>query len=244
MKNSFLKHSYANRVIALAFLTALTVHAQDVQPLVHVLELKSLAEQREEECKIKDAADLYKAARESVRNSHSMNSVASGANGFTEAEIDERLAKLAKRGQEIANESHNASELLKRGQAESAFKSWQAYNGPACDPGLGSQIEEARRQSAALISNGDNEPDVRRKFRLYLDAFHLDNQVEGLYGRMSSAHEQVDKLPCNGCRVASKTVKTVVILGGIGAGAYFGWREYQHYEKAHSTACGAGTPCQ
>ena len=204
----------------------------NIKPLVRVLETKQLAEQSESECRLSEARSLYVTAGKSLKDVGGASFSGAGA-GVTQAEIDDQIVKIDERQKVINRESRKAADALKQGQVESALNIWQAYNGPSCDPELGTKLQQTRSRALELTTQADAEADPKRRLQVYLDAFHMDSQTPGLYQKLSQTHQQVDQIPCNACRAVGKTVKTVVILGAIGALGVVGWREYQHYEKTH-----------
>ncbi len=229
--------TYTGKTFTAMFLLAVTIcgvgRAQDdnYRPLARVLEQKKLAAEAVENCDFNGARAMYNSMSKSLKDT--TGSFATAGAGVTQAEIDKKLVEIDQRQKAIDRDNKKVADLLNRGQAETALSTWQAYNGQACSPEMGSKIQAARSRARELTAQGTAEPNPKQRLPILLEAFHTNNQQPGLFQELSSTRQQVAQIPCTTCRAVGKTVKTVVILGAIGGLGYVGFTQYQHWEKTH-----------
>lgn len=219
------------RTPTLFLLAAVIGIAQDVEPLLRALDLKAAADARNAACRLTEARELYTKAATALHAPSKRTDADDAGRGKLRASVEVALNELGVHEQVIRDGQRTVAGYISRNLLQSARDAWNSYDGPHCDPDLGKQLDELIRQAADEAQKGDDEVNPRRRLAHYQAAFNRNSQTPGLYKRLAATRQQVDNLPCNGCRVAGKVVKRTVILGIIGGGAYIGWQQYDRHRR-------------
>ncbi|MBZ5726961.1 MAG: hypothetical protein LAP87_18440 [Acidobacteriia bacterium] len=213
------------RILALAAAAVTAVPAAD--PLVHASELALQARERSRLCHVHDAFRLLDAA---IRET---GAVPGDTAATLLARLEAERLDLGARSREFQNAQRDAKRLLAAARVESAAARLAAY--PECAPEEHAEIERRRVAARAWTQRGGSAASVDAP-GFYRQAALEDCEMPGLAAALENARRRAAELPCRGCAISRRVVLGVALAGGLGAGAYYG---YRYWERRQHRLAGA-----
>ena len=149
-------------------------------------------------------------------------------------------ARLQAQEHDLRTQSENAraatkdaARLLADARAESSEVRLNQAGVMGCGTQLRTEIVARRSQAHEWVRRARAQTNPKATLADLHRALALDAEIPGLGAAIDEAQRRKAEMPCGACRVARKTLITVVVLAAIGAGSYYGYKAYQRYEKTH-----------
>jgi hypothetical protein len=218
------------RSIIAALVLSAAAFAQGPDGLAEGTRLAAHALTLEDECKWGEASDWFGKAVTAVKNSRSSRVDQSSVAGNLLATLEIRARDLKERVAEYRQVEQKTAKLLNANRVESADQLLRETAAPGCVVPLvefEKQVASREALSRGLIRQGDEA--VRQNERkAALQAFDRAAAEDVEAPGLTSGREAAQALPQG--HALRKTVVTLLVVGALAAGGYYGYE----YEQKHN----------
>jgi len=225
-----------NALIVCAVLARVAGAADDGPTMVmKAAEQVTYADSLIQSCRYDEAERWIDRALHSARDTRSDSPLVRDMAGTFVGSLEIKTLEFREQRKSWGRAIQRARQQFDANRLESARRVLREADAPACDPSfreLLDRIEGRSARAAAMVRQGDADlsghaADSALKF--YLQAQALDVELPGVAERIANAKAHIPHR-CIACTVG-KAVLFTAVLGGIGYGGYYGYRQYERQQQ-------------